>query len=181
MEKKRLCGLDGRLTLKFPLESLWLPRVVEEEATLVASLRALSPRPCESLRMLGNHLLQEKKREKWVSEDLFSNEKYSLLPSKSFLFGCRSGPVGSRNLVTGRCCRWWIRRSRWSSSGCIWRRVCWNKQGCQLCPYQVWRIAPRKISLMIQSNQLKCYLVFALSLYAHTHVRVGQGFFLLYF
>ena len=68
-------------TLKFPLESLWLcPTLVEEdEATLVASLRALSPRPCESLRMLGNHLLQGKKSKKLTKE--FSREigKFFLL------------------------------------------------------------------------------------------------------
>ena len=40
----------------------------DDEATLVASLRALSPRPCESLRMLGNHLLQGKKSKKLTKE-----------------------------------------------------------------------------------------------------------------
>mgnify|MGYP003343235897 CR=1 FL=1 len=34
----------------------------DEEANLVASARALSPRPCESFRMFGSHFLCDKRR-----------------------------------------------------------------------------------------------------------------------
>ena len=76
------------------------------------------------------------------------------LPSKSFLFGRSSSSVGSGNFVTCQCWMGWT--SGASRTGRIRRRVCkmkercwwlWDFYDCQLCPYQAWRIAPRKIFL----------------------------------
>ena len=63
----------------------------EDEATLVASLRALSPRPCESLRMLGNHLLQGKKSKKITQSISTRNRKvFFTYPPNPFFFAAEA-------------------------------------------------------------------------------------------